>query len=125
MIRLTILFTLKPYVDEEAFLNWQVEEYQKIKVKRLGVIHADFGRTISVVGAAEVSYHQFITAFDWNDRESFEQGFFDRRFQVDFLDKLRVLSESTVIVSETLVGVFNEIEDQSVRSLYSNNVSSG
>lgn len=100
MIRLTILFTLKPYVDEEAFLSWQTNEYREIGASELGVIHADFGRILQVDADGETSFYQFVATFDWRDRESFERGFSADRFHLDFVEKLKVLSETTLLVSE-------------------------
>jgi len=105
MIRLTILFTLKPYVDEEAFLDWQANEYREIGASQLGVVHADFARTRNIAPETETSFYQFVATFEWSDGESFEQGFSAPRFRIGFVEKLKVLSESTIFVSEILTSM--------------------
>lgn len=103
MIRLTILYNLKPYVDEEEFLHWQLAEYKRISDFIPGLVCADFARVESAWPDGSQPLYRFMATLDWSDRKSFEMGFYNAQVQSDLLDKLKVLSEPVFLISEVLM----------------------
>ena len=102
MIRLTVLYNLKPYVDEEEFLQWRLGEHQKSNASMRGVIRTDFGRVDDAWPTSASSPHRFMTTVDWPDRESFEDGFYDEEVQAGLEKNLEMLSDPVFMISEIL-----------------------
>ena len=75
MIRLTVLYKLKPEVDEADFLKWRMTEHQASNSNMFGVIATTFTKISSAWPMDQDSPYRFMTTVDWPDMESFEKGF--------------------------------------------------
>ncbi|NOZ71242.1 MAG: hypothetical protein GXP38_04905 [Chloroflexi bacterium] len=117
MIRLTLLYNLKPYVDEEEFLRWRMAEHQRFILSFPGIIGTDFGHVQGSWPDGVQARYRFMATFDWADRDSFEKGFYDVRFQANLQDKLTVLSDPIFLISEILA---HSPEDRGVAEQLSN-----
>ena len=81
MIRLTVLYKLKPEVNESEFLKWRMTEHQVSNSNMFGVIDTTFTKINSAWPANQDSPYRFMTTIDWADMESFEKGFYEPEIQ--------------------------------------------
>jgi hypothetical protein len=102
MIRLTVLYNLKPYVDEDEFLAWRLGEHQRANASIPGVIRTDFARIDGAWPTSTPSPYRFMTTADWPDRASFERGFYDAQVQADLLKNVEMLADPIFLISEVL-----------------------
>jgi len=104
MIRLTVLYNLHPFVDEEEFLTWRLTDHQKENMSQSGVIHSDFARISQTWPASDSPPpYRFMTTADWPDMESFQRDFFDPVAMEKLHENLKMLKEPVFLISEILV----------------------
>ncbi len=105
MIRLTVLYNLKPYVDEDELLHWRLTEHQDANSSIEGVIHTDFARINDAWPPGSESPYRFMTILDWPDMESFQRGFYDPEVQAGLKTNLEMLNEPLFLISEIMASV--------------------
>ena len=110
MIRLTVLYNLKPYVDEEEFLQWRLTEHQQANASMQGVIRTDFARIDQAWPAETDPPYRFMTTLDWPDMESFKEGFYDPEVQADLKKNLEMLNDPVFLISEILTSESKEAD---------------
>jgi hypothetical protein len=103
MIRLTVLYNLKPYVDEEEFLKWRLGEHQHSNASMPGVLRTDFARVEGVWPEGARAPYRFMTTADWPDMASFRAAFYDPQALAALEKNLEMLSDPIFLVSEILV----------------------
>ena len=103
MIRLTVLYKLKPEVDEEDFIKWRLTEHQTANSGIAGVIRTDFTRIDSAWPEEKDTPYRFMTTVDWPDMQSFEAGFYDPDVQQGLAKNLEMLENPVFVVGEVLV----------------------
>lgn len=109
MIRLTVLYNLKPHVNEEEFLRWRLTEHQAQNAGMPGVLRTDFGLVGEAWPPGTPPAYRFMTIADWSDMESFRQAFYEESMQATlFKDREAMLAESVFLVSEILSSDSNE-----------------
>ncbi|MFW5942534.1 MAG: hypothetical protein ACOC9X_03570 [bacterium] len=110
MIRLTVLYNLKPHVDEEEFLRWRLTDHQEENLSIPGVIRADFCRVDQRWPQGMEAPYRFMATLDWPDRQSFEEGFYDAGVQAGLKENLELLSDPVFLISEILTEGSKEID---------------
>jgi len=103
MIRLTVLYNLNPYVDEDEFLEWRLTDHQKENMSQSGVIRSDFSRIGQSWPDDTNPPYRFMTTADWPDMESFKNDFFDPIALDKLQENLKMLKEPVFLISEILV----------------------
>jgi len=103
MIRLTVLYNLQPYVDENEFLEWRLTDHQEENMGIPGVIRSDFARIDGGWPDGAAPPYRFMTTADWLNMESFERGFYDTAVQASLQENLKMLKEPVFLISEILI----------------------
>ena len=103
MIRLTVLYNLQPYVEEEKFLEWRLTDHQNENMSIPGVIRSDFARIDGGWPDDAQSPYRFMTTADWPDMESFRNAFYDPAYQEELQENLKMLKDPVFLVSEILI----------------------
>ena len=103
MIRLTVLYNLQPYVDEDEFLEWRLTEHQKNNMSTPGVLHSDFARIEASHPAEVTPPYRFMTTADWPDMDSFQKAFYDPAYQESLQENLKMLKDPIFLISELLI----------------------
>ena len=109
MIRLTVLYKLKPEVNEEEFVKWRLTEHQTANTGIAGVIRTDFTRIDSAWPEEKDTPYRFMTTVDWPDMKSFETGFYDPDVQQGLEKNLEMLEDPVFVVGEVLVTEDKEV----------------
>lgn len=102
MIRLTVLYNLKPGTDEEEFLRWRLGPHQEENAGMPGVLHTDFGLVEPVTPDGAHAPYRFMTTADWPDMETFRASFFDPAYQIELRANLETLDAPVFLISEIL-----------------------
>jgi hypothetical protein len=102
MIKLTVIYTLPPGADHEAFLAWRLGEHQRDNMAMPGVIKSDFYAVRQGWPGVETPYRYMTEAY-WPDRESFEAAFFDPAYQVELATSLKRIADPLFLISEELL----------------------
>lgn len=108
MIRLIVLYNLKPFVDEEEFLAWRLGEHQQSNTSMFGVARTDFARVAEAWPAGAAAPYRFMTTIDWPDRPSFERGFYDLQVQADLQKNLEIMADPVFLISDILTSSTRE-----------------
>ena len=108
MIRLTVLYNLQPYVDENEFLEWRLTDHQEENMSSPGVLRSDFARIEAGWPEGSTPPYRFMTTADWPDMESFERGFYNADMQAGLEENLKMLKEPVFLISEILIHETNE-----------------
>lgn len=103
MIRLTVLYNLNPFVDEEEFLEWRLTDHQEENMAASGVFRSDFARIDQAWPEGVAPPYRFMTTADWPDMESFRRDFFDAEAQKRLQENLKMLKDPMFLISEILV----------------------
>ena len=103
MIRLTVLYTLQPYVDEAEFLEWRLTDHQEENMAVQGVLRSDFSRVMEGFPTDSKPPYQFVTTADWPDMKSFRNDFYDEDYQVNLRENLKMLKDPIFLVSEIMI----------------------
>ena len=103
MIRLTVLYKLKPEVNESEFLKWRMTEHQVSNSNMFGVIDTTFTKINSAWPANQDSPYRFMTTIDWADMESFEKGFYEPEIQKKLEENLKLLTDPQFLIGEVLI----------------------
>jgi hypothetical protein len=103
MIRLTVLYNLKPFVDEEEFLKWRLGAHQQSNAAMPGVLRTDFARIEGVWPDGAPVPYRFMTTADWPDMASFRAAFYEPQALAALEKNLEMLSDPIFLVSEILV----------------------
>lgn len=103
MIRLTVLYNLKPYVDEKEFLEWRLTDHQEENMSIGSVLRSDFARIDESYPEGTEPPYRFMTTADWPDMESFKASFYDPEYQKSLQENLKILKEPLFLVSEILI----------------------
>ena len=109
MVRLTVLYNLRPEVDEEEFLKWRLTEHQKNNMSSPTVLRSDFGRIDHGWPEESIPKYRFMTTADFPDMESFRESFYDPGSLARLRENVKLLSDPLFLVSEILI---NEIKGQ-------------
>jgi hypothetical protein len=109
MIRLTVLYNLQPYVDEDEFLQWRLTDHQEENMSIPGVIRSDFARVNQGWPREANAPYRFMTTADWPDQATFESAFFDPAYQENLQKNLKMLKDPIFLISEILI---NEIKEE-------------
>lgn len=111
MVRLTVLYNLQPYVDEEEFLEWRLNDHQKDNMGTPGVIRSDFTRLVESYPRDATRPYRFMTTADWPDMESFESAFYNPTYQEELKENLKLLKDPVFLVGEILAQENNTQEE--------------
>ncbi len=103
MIRLTVLYNLKPDQNDEEFLRWRLSSHQDSNLAIGGVLRTDFAKIYSAWPDGTIPQYKYMTVLEWNDRDSFEKGFYDPMVQVSLRKNVDMLSDPQYFISEILV----------------------
>ncbi len=103
MIRLTVLYNLSPFVDEDEFLEWRLTDHQKENMSISGVIRSDFSRIDRGWPDGTNPPYRFMTTADWPDMESFQKGFYNPDALSKLQENLKMLKDPVFLISEILV----------------------
>jgi len=102
MIKLTVIYTLPPGADHEAFLKWRTGEHQRDNMSMPGVIKSDFYVVRQGWPVAEASYRYMTEAY-FPDMETFEKSFFDPAYQAELAVSLERIAEPLFLISEEVL----------------------
>ena len=102
MIRLTVLYNLQPYIDEDEFLEWRLTEHQKSNASMPGVVRTDFARIDGAHPPGTNPPYRFMTTVDWPDMKSFQKGFYDPDVQAGLEENLKMLNNPVFLISEIM-----------------------
>ena len=102
MIRLTVLYNLHPFVDEEEFLEWRLGEHQQANMAASGVLRSDFARIREAWPPGADPPYRFMTTADWPDMESFRRDFFNPAAQERLQENLKMLKDPIFLIGEIL-----------------------
>ena len=104
MIRLTVLYNLRPDVDEKEFLKWRLTEHQKANSSMPGVIHTDFARNDLAWPPNTEPKYRFMTTAEWQNMDAFEEVFYDPAFQEELQNGVEtMLSDYVFLVGDVLI----------------------
>jgi heme-degrading monooxygenase HmoA len=110
MIRLTVLYKLKPEIDEDSFIEWRLTEHQTGINAIEGVLQTGFTRIDSAWPKDKDSPHRFMTTVDWPNMEAFEKGFYDPSVQKGLKKNLEMLQDPIFLIGEVLARQNNEAD---------------
>lgn len=102
MIRLTVLYNLPEGTDEREFLQWRLTEHAASNASIPGVVHTDFSIVDGSWPSGAPPRFRFMTTVEWEDRESFERGFYDATVQSELQDNLKRMADPMFLISETV-----------------------
>ncbi len=102
MVRLTVLYNLQPYIDEEEFLEWRLTEHQNSNAAMPGVIRTDFAKIERSHPAEASPPYRFMTTVDWPDMDTFLASFYASNVQAGLEKNMEMLSNPIFLVSEIL-----------------------
>ena len=103
MIKLTVLYKLKPEISEEEFLEWRLTDHQTSNSSIPGVVKTDFTRIHSAWPDKNDVPYRFMTTVDWPDMKSFEAGFYDSAVQESLKKNLEMLQDPVFLIGEILI----------------------
>jgi hypothetical protein len=107
MIRLTVLYTLAPHMDEAAFVRWRLGEHQAENASMPGVLRTDFATVDHVWPPGSPSPYKFMTTAEWPDMESFRAVFYEPKALADLMSKLPDMATHLFLVTEILTETKN------------------
>jgi hypothetical protein len=107
MVRLTVLYTLSPEMDEAAFVRWRVGEHQAENASMPGVLRTDFAQTDHVWPPGAPSPYRFMTTAEWPDMASFRAAFYEPAAIEDLKSKLPQMATHLFLVTEILTETHN------------------
>ena len=110
MIRLTVLYNLQPYVDEQEFLEWRLTDHQESNMGMPGVLRSDFARIEDSFPDGSTPPYRFMTTADWPDMETFKATFYSEESQAGLEENLKMLKEPVFLISEILIHETNQTE---------------
>ena len=109
MIRLTVLYNLKPEVDEAEFLEWRLTDHQKANSSMPGVVHTDFSLNTLAWPKDTQPRYRFMTTAEWPNMKLFEEAFYEPNFQIELKNGVeKMLEDYTFLIGEILAD-HNEI----------------
>ena len=117
MIRLTVLYNLQPFVDEDEFLEWRLGKHQESNMSQPGVLRSTFSRSEATYPNEGKPTYRFITTADWPDMETFNTSFYDPDYQKYLKESLKLLKDPLFLISEIVLDVENDPENVSVLSV--------
>ena len=100
MIRLTVLYNLQPFVDEDEFLEWRLGDHQKSNQTQPGVLRTSFSIAQTGYTLDSKPQFRFITTVDWPDMQSFTSAFHDPAYQLKMEEWKKLLKDPLFLVSE-------------------------
>jgi hypothetical protein len=103
MIRLTVLYNLQPYVDEDEFLQWRLTDHQEENMSIPGVIRSDFARIDQSWPPETNPPYRFMTTADWPDMATFESAFYAPANLEGLQKNLKMLKDPVFLISEILI----------------------
>ena len=103
MIRLTVLYNLQPFVDEDEFLEWRMGEHEESNNSRPGVMRTSFSIAKTGYALDSAPEYKFITTADWPDMATFTADFHDPEYQVKMDEWKKMLKDPLFIVSEIML----------------------
>ena len=104
MIRLTVLYSLAPGTDEDAYVAWRLSAHAEYIRGMPGVVNASFGRIVDQWSNGAATGYRFQSTVEWPDRASFERAFYSDQAQADLKRNLEQLGDYRFIVTELLAG---------------------
>ena len=111
MVRLTVLYNLQPYVDENEFLQWRLNDHQDENMGTPGILRSDFMRIEGCFPRDADRPYRFMTTADWPDMESFESAFYDPAYQEGLKENLKLLKDPVFLIGEILAQENNTQEE--------------
>ena len=103
MIRLTVLYNLKPEVNEQTFLDWRLTEHQESNSSMEGVSHTDFTLNDEAWPQNDSPRYRFMTTAVWPDIETFNKVFYEPNFQAKLKKGVEEkLADYTFLIGEIL-----------------------
>lgn len=109
MIRLTVMYNLRPDLDEAEFLKWRMTEHQESNMSTPGVIRSTFSRVEEGYPRDVKPPYRFMTTADWPDMETFHAAFYDPEYQEGLKEALKISGGDYVfLISEILLEASNE-----------------
>ena len=102
MIKLTVIYTLPPGADHEAFLKWRTGEHQRDNMAMSGIIKSDFYVVRQGWPDAETRY-RYVTEAYFPDIETFKRSFFDPSYQAELAVSLQRIAEPLFLISEEVM----------------------
>ncbi len=102
MVKLTVMYTLPPGADHEAFLRWRTGEHQRDNMAMPGVIKSDF-YVVKRGWPAEETGYRYMTEAYFPDMATFEKAFFDPEYQVSLAESLKRVAEPFFLISEEVL----------------------
>ena len=104
MIRLTVLYNLKPDVDEKEFLAWRLTEHQKSNSSMRGVVHTDFTQNNLAWPPNTEPKYRFMTTAEWQNIDEFNEVFYDPAFQEELENGVKkMLSDYVFLIGDVLI----------------------
>jgi heme-degrading monooxygenase HmoA len=107
MIRLTVLYNLPPGTSEADFLDWRLTDHQTANAAIQGVVRTDFAQVVARFPGEMPLPYRFMTIAEWEDRESFERGFYNPQVQAALAENLKTIADPLFLVSEVLTETRN------------------
>jgi len=104
MVRLTVLYNLKPFVDEDEFLKWRLGEHETSNASMPGVVRTDFTRLDSAWPEGAPVPYRFMTTIDWPDRASFIDAFYNPEQLESLRKNLEIMADPVFLVGDILSG---------------------
>ncbi|MBO68356.1 MAG: hypothetical protein CL398_08590 [Acidiferrobacteraceae bacterium] len=103
MIRLTVLYNLKPEVDEDEFLEWRLTDHQKANSSMSGVVHTDFSLNNLAWPEKTKPRYRFMTTAEWPNMDLFKEVFYEPQFQAELRSGVeKMLDDHVFLIGEIL-----------------------
>lgn len=102
MIKLTVIYTLPPGADHEAFLQWRTGEHQRDNMSMPGIVKSDFYVVRQGWPDAETPYRYMTEAY-FPDMETFEKSFLNPNYQAELSVSLQHIANPMFLISEEVL----------------------
>jgi hypothetical protein len=102
MIKLTVVYTLPPGADHDAFLRWRTTEHQRENMAMPGVVRSDFYAVRRGWPQEETTY-RYMTEVYFPDMTTFEKTFYDREYQAQLVGWLDRIADPLFLISEEVL----------------------
>jgi hypothetical protein len=102
LIKLTVMYSLPPGADHEAFMRWRTTDHQAANMAMPGLIKSDF-YVIKEGWPDQATPYRYLTEAYFPDMETFRRAFFDPDFQARLKESLQRIADPVFLISEEVV----------------------
>ncbi len=102
MVKLTVIYNLKPGADHEEFIRWRTTEHHAANMSMPGIIKSDFYIIKEGWPDKETPYRYMTEAY-WPDMDTFRSAFFETGFQERLKQSMQTIGEIVFLISEEVL----------------------